>query len=68
MEETKIQFSRAEMELLFNKDVILTKNKALEKVKRLLGNLQDEYQTYILKKPILAQHEIFSFYPKISKG
>jgi hypothetical protein len=68
MEETKIQFSNAEIELLCNKDIILTKNKALQKVKQLLGNLQDECQTYILKRPILAQHEIFSFHPKISKG
>jgi hypothetical protein len=68
MEKPKIQFSDAEMELLCNKDIILTKNKALEKVKQLLGNLQDECQTYILKRSILAQHEIFSFHPKISKG
>ena len=68
MEETKIQFSPAEIELLCNKDVILTKNKVLGKIKRVLENLQDQCQTYILKKPALAQHEVFSFYPKISKG
>jgi hypothetical protein len=68
MEETKIQFSPAEMELLCNKDLILTKNKVLGKIKRVLETLQDQCQTYILEKPTLAQHEAFSFHPKISKG
>jgi hypothetical protein len=68
MEEPKIQFSNAEMELLCNKDIILTKNKALEKVKQLLENLQDEYQAYVLNNPMLAKNEIFSVHPKISRG
>jgi hypothetical protein len=68
MEETKIQFSPSEMELLCNKDVILTKNKALEKIRRLLENLQNGCQTYILNNSLLAKHEIFSIHPKISKG
>ena len=68
MEETKIQFSPAEMELLCNKDIILTKNKVLGKIKRMFETLQEQCQTYILKQPALAQHEAFSFHPKISKG
>lgn len=68
MEETKIQFSPSEMELLCNKDIILTKNIALEKIKRLLENLQNVCETYILNKPMLAKNEVFSVHPKISKG
>lgn len=68
MEETKIQFSPAEMELLCNKHIILTKNKALEKVKQLLITLQHKYENYSNEKPASAQHEIFSVHPKISKG
>ena len=68
MEETKIQFSPAEMELLCNKQIILTKNKALEKIKRLLENLQTRFQSYTQQKPSLAHHEVFFIDPKISKG
>ena len=68
MEETKIQFSPLEIELLCNQEIILTKNKVIEKVKRLLENVQNNFQSYIEQKPSLAQSEFFSMHPKISKG
>ena len=68
MEETKIQFSPLEIELLCNQEIILTKNKAIEKIKRLLETLQASFQFYIEKRSLLAQNEIFSIHPKISRG
>lgn len=68
MRETKIQFSQAEMELLCNREIILTKNKALGKIKELLENLQHNVQSYIERNRSLAQHDIFTNHPKISKG
>jgi hypothetical protein len=68
MEETKIQLSEREMNLLCDKEIILTKNKAIEKIKRLLENLQNRFQSYVDANPKLAQNEIFNTHPKISKG
>ena len=42
MNEAKIQFSDAEMELMNNSDIILTKNKVLQKIKALFEELQNE--------------------------
>lgn len=66
MEAAKIQFSTAEMELMCNAEVILTKNKVLEKIRNLLEKLQTD---------LLIQASTHQFYtklpiihPKISKG
>ena len=42
MKGTKIQFSAAEMELICDAEIILTKNKVVEKVKLLLEELQNQ--------------------------
>ena len=67
MQETKIQFSPAEMELLCNAEVILTKNKIIEKIKNQFTALQDEMLLYIKQNAALPQ-DIFLIPAKISKG
>lgn len=68
MKETKVQFSSAEMELMNNREIILTKNKVVEKIKSLLEELQNEIVEDIKDNPALSSTEIFSVNPKISKG
>jgi hypothetical protein len=65
MKETKIQLSPAEMDLMCNASVILTKNKILQQVKALLEELQAE----MVKTGFGNEtHNIFNVPPKISKG
>lgn len=67
MKGTKIQFSDAEMDLLGNAEIILTKNKALEKVWKLLTEVQDMQMDYA-EVHGLSKHELFQIPAKISKG
>jgi len=64
---SKIQLSDAEMGLICNAELILTKNKALEKIRLLLEQAQREMQQYVaqhqLQTDTLLQHP-----PKISRG
>ena len=66
MEVSKIHLSSAEMELMQNAEIILTKNRILEKMKLLLEEVQ-EVQIDFIKKIDLSS-EIFNVSPKISKG
>ena len=68
MNETKIQFSTAEMELMCNKVVLLTKNRVIEKVKLLLADLQNEMMVDHTNKLQPFPSNAFSISPKISKG
>ena len=68
MKETKIQFSTAEMDLMRNKEIILTKNKILQKIKASLEELQEEMISSTETFLKLLPDEIFSIQPKISKG
>ena len=68
MKETKVQFSTAEMDLMGNSEVILTKNKVVQKVKTLLEELQDEMFEHSENHPELYPEDFFSITPKISKG
>lgn len=68
MQETKVQFSATEMELMCNSEIILTKNKVVEKVKTLLEQLQNEINDDVKNKSGLFSSDVFSIHPKISKG
>lgn len=66
MEVSKIHLSSSELELMQNAEIILTKNKILEKIRELLGAIQEK-QTALVKKLSLS-NEIFKVSPKISRG
>jgi len=68
MIETKIQLSRAEMDLMCDTNVILTKNKVLEKIRLLLELMQQQMVDYVKANNDLARLNIFQIPPKISKG
>ena len=68
MEEAKIQFSRSEMELMNNADIILTKNLVLHKIKGLLEGLQSHLVYLVQKNSGFYAHPIFEPPPKISRG
>jgi hypothetical protein len=68
MNDAKIQFSPAEMELMNNSALILTKNKVLLKVKTMLEGLQEELVHTVYQQPDFSSHPIFQESPKISKG
>ncbi len=61
-----VELSAAEMELMCNASVILTKNSIIEKVNRLFVNLSIQYQQNEIGKKIVE--ELQSSFPKISKG
>lgn len=64
--KTKIQLSPAEMDLMCNASVILTKNKILQHVKTLLEDVQSEMQQTDFETG--SAQNIFNILPKISKG
>ena len=66
MEVSKIHLSSAEIELMQNAEIILTKNTILEKMKLLLEEVQRK-QVDFLEKHSLVDN-IFIVSPKISKG
>jgi len=68
MKETKIQFSSAEMELLSNGDIILTKNKALQKIRTLFEEVQSIQTEFLQHQPSVFRKELFTIPGKISKG
>ena len=63
---SKIHLSSAEMELMQNAEVILTKNRILGKMKVLLEQIQEKQIDFINHNDI--SNEIFIVSPKISKG
>lgn len=67
MNEAKIRLSPAEMELVINDGLILTKNRILTKVMQFLGQLQQEYQQ-LLSSISSLREEVLSSSPKISRG
>ena len=68
MNQTKVQFSNSERELMCNSEVILTKNKVIQKIKTLLEELQNDLTTNCEANSKLLSNKIFSIHPKISKG
>ncbi|RYZ23206.1 MAG: hypothetical protein EOO16_06060 [Chitinophagaceae bacterium] len=68
MEETKIQFSPAEMNLMCDAGVILTKNKILYGIRRLLEGLQAEMERAVYGADPGPLAEVLGPSAKISKG
>ena len=66
MNVPKIHLSSTETELMQNAEIILTKNRVLEKIRTLLEEVQEK-QTDFVRKRSLA-NDIFTVPAKISKG
>ena len=66
MEVSKIQLSKAETELMQNAEIILTKNRVLQKMTALLEELQALQIVFVRNH--LLYHEVFDVSPKISRG
>ena len=67
MDATKIRLSAEEAALIMNADIILTKNRILEKVKALLLVIQEDQQHYLSSNNLLPDL-VQIIPPKISKG
>ena len=67
-DQTKIQLSPLEMDLLNNSEWILTKNVIIKKAKRLLEEVQQNISDYIKLQPAIFPGEVLTISPKISKG
>jgi len=68
MNKTKIQLSAEEMKLVQNADWILTKNRVIEKVYELFGELAAGMQSYIAAHANELPDIIVASTPKISRG
>ncbi len=66
MGDAKIQLSEEELQLVQNSDLILTKNRIIEKAGYLLGGLAVVFREQA--QPLLHQLPVESRSPKISKG
>jgi hypothetical protein len=67
MEEAKISLSPSEFELVTNAEIILTKNRVLQKIQNSLGHVGNREQGYIEINQFSNLNE-FQIGPKISKG
>jgi len=65
---TKIQLSHAEMQLMCDADVILTKNSVLQKTTALLERVQEAQVNYQKEKETFLPADVFAVPPKISRG
>ena len=68
MQQTKIQFLPAEIELVSTPDIILTKNAILQKVKSFFEELQIKQQNILKSYSLKLPEEILKISPKISRG
>lgn len=68
MNEAKIQFSGAEMDLMNNANIILTKNAVLQKIKALLEETQHGMMHMVAQENRYAGNAVFEAGPKISRG
>src|SRR6185295_12255561 len=67
-DQTKIQLSPFEMNLLNNSEWILTKNLIVKKAQRLLEQVQENIWQHVKKNCVDLPYEVISISPKISKG
>jgi len=67
-DQTKIQLSALEMDLLKNSDWILTKNIIIKKAQCLLERVQENITDYTKQHPAVFPKEVTAISPKISKG
>jgi hypothetical protein len=68
MSDTNVELSKNELELVTNSEFILTKNRIIEKVYNLFGDLINNYQTMLNEYTNTLPAEVFSVSPKIYKG
>ncbi|HEV8286590.1 MAG TPA: hypothetical protein VGQ09_19915 [Chitinophagaceae bacterium] len=68
MDETKIQLSQFEMDLLNDPSWILTKNMVVKKAQRLLEAVQQNISDYTRLQTKIFPEEVIAISPKISKG
>jgi hypothetical protein len=67
-EQTKIQLSQPEQQLMLNAEWILTKNSVMDKMNRLLQECQEGQLELFKKYAGLLPHDVFITAPKISRG
>lgn len=68
MSAAKVTLSPKELELVNNADWILTKNRIIQKVTDLFGEIGNTYRTEAGKYPGIAHSGVFGLEPKISRG
>lgn len=68
IQQTKIQFLPAEMELVSSPGIILTKNAILQKIKSFFEELQFKQQDILNKNPSAFPGDVIKIRPKISRG
>jgi hypothetical protein len=68
MQQTKIQFLPAEIELVSSPDIILTKNAILQKIKSFFEELQIKQQEILTPYSLLLPEDVLKISPKISRG
>ncbi len=68
VQQTKIQFLPAEMELVSSPDIILTKNAILQKIKSFFEELQMKQQDILKNYSSQLPEEVLRVSPKISRG
>ena len=68
IQQTKIQFLPAEMELVSSPDIILTKNAILQKIKSFLDEVQLKQLDILQKYWPSLPGEVLKISPKISRG
>ena len=68
MNETKIRLSEQEMQMVVNAELILTKNRIIEKAGLLLSSLQHSFHQGIINKDSGLPDEILNTSAKISRG
>ena len=68
MRNTNVELSKNELELVINSEFILTKNRIIEKVYNLFGDLINNHQTILNEYKNALPAEVFSVPPKIYKG
>jgi len=67
-DQTKIQLSAFEMDLLNNSEWILTKNRIVKKAQRLLEDVQANILRHIKESSVNLPAEVIAISPKISRG
>jgi hypothetical protein len=68
MSGTNVELSKNELELVTSSEFILTKNRIIEKVYSLFGDLTNSYQKMLNDYKNILPAEAFSVSPKIYKG
>src|SRR5687767_6596742 len=68
IQQTKIQFLPAEMELVSSPDIILTKNAILQKIKSFFEEVQMKQHDTLKKYSSQLPEEVLKISPKISRG